>query len=283
MATINKRIAVLSGKGGTGKTLVSVNLASAQGKATYIDCDVEEPNGHLFFKPLINEQQNVYIKIPQVNNELCTGCRTCVDFCKYNALAYIGRLMVFEEVCHSCGGCTLLCPQKAITEKSKIIGQINKGISGQVTVISGIMNTGEVSGVPIIRSLLAGIKNREGLTFIDCPPGSACVVMESIKDADYCIMVAEPTIFGAHNLKMVHELVKLFDKPCGVVLNKCNQGNNPSENYSVTNGLHILGKIPFDSVLGKINSDGKIAVRENLLYSGLFNNLLNSVKEEVAK
>lgn len=283
METINKRIAVLSGKGGTGKTLVSVNLAAAENTATYIDCDVEEPNGHLFFKPAEIESREVTIKMPVVDKARCTGCRRCVDFCNFNALAYIGSLMIFEEVCHSCGGCVTLCPEKALTEKEKVIGRINTGKSDNVNVISGILNTGEVSGVPIIKGLLKDIENRKGLTFIDCPPGSACIVMESIKDADYCILVAEPTVFGAHNLKMVHELVKLFNKPCGAVLNKCTAGDNPSERYCLESGIKILARIPFDSVLGKLNSDGIIAMREKERYNRVFGELLEKVKSEVAK
>lgn len=283
MATINKKVAILSGKGGTGKTLIAVNLAADEKVATYIDCDVEEPNGHLFFKPTEITENKITIKIPEVNNELCNGCRKCVDFCKFNALAYIGKIMLFEEVCHSCGGCVLLCPQKALNEKEKAIGVIRSGKSLQVDVISGVLNTGEVSGIPIIKGLLKNIKNSKGFTFIDCPPGSACIVMESIKDTDYCIMVAEPTIFGAHNLKMVHELVKLFGIPCAVVLNKCTEGYNPSEAYCDEYGIKILAKIPFDKELGMINSEGRIAARENQSYYRLFNRLLQNVKCEVTK
>ncbi|MDD4839054.1 MAG: ATP-binding protein [Clostridia bacterium] len=281
MAIINKKIAILSGKGGTGKTLVSVNLAAVEGVSTYVDCDVEEPNGHLFFKPDNIAIENINIAIPLVNASLCTGCKKCVNFCRFNALAYIGKLMIFEEVCHSCGGCVLLCPEKALTEKYKTIGQIQTGNSQQVSVMSGILNTGEVSGVPIIKTLLNRIKEKQGYIFIDCPPGSACIVMESIKDADYCILVAEPTIFGAHNLKMVHELVKLFKKPYGVVLNKCTLGENPSEIYCVENGIKILEKIPFDAELGKISSDAHISARENSKYKQLFTSLLANVKEAV--
>lgn len=276
------KIAVLSGKGGTGKTLVSVNLAAASNQAVYVDCDVEEPNGHLFFKPQNVATEVVDIPIPQVDESLCTGCRMCVDFCKFNALAYIGKsLVIFEDICHSCGGCVAVCPEKALSEKRKEIGQVKKGTSDNVTVLSGMMNIGEASGIPIIKKLLHGQGLDDSLTVIDCPPGSACTVMESIKDADYCILVAEPSIFGAHNLDLVVELVRLFHKPHGVILNKCLGGENPSEEYCKENGLHIIGRLSYDKELGNMNAIGLVAARESLQYRDVFIKLLQAVGEEV--
>ena len=277
------RIAVLSGKGGTGKTLVSVNLAAVAKTSTYIDCDVEEPNGHLFFKPKGMSEEEITVKIPNVNHELCNGCRKCVDFCKFNALAYIkNKLIVFDDVCHSCGGCSLVCPEKALTERKKAIGKVQKGISGDVTIYTGILNTGEASGIPIIKSLLAEKKPQENKQiFIDCTPGSACIVMESIKDADYCILVAEPTLFGVHNLNMVYELVKLFNRPFGAVLNKCLGEENPAEKFCLEKNIKILGRIPFDTNLGTLNSNAEIAVYKDEKYRELFSSLLNTVTKEV--
>jgi len=277
------KIAVLSGKGGTGKTLVSVNLASVAGQSVYIDCDVEEPNGHLFFKPTDIYQQDITVKIPVVDENLCNGCHKCVDFCKFNALAFIkNKPYVFEEVCHSCGGCLLLCPEKAISEKEKTIGKVQKGVSSNVTVNTGILNTGEASGIPIIKKLLnESASDKELPVFIDCPPGSACIVMESIKDADYCILVAEPTMFGVHNLNMVYDLVRLFDKPHGVVLNKCLNGENPAEEFCMEKNIPVLGQIPFDNALGSLNSDSKIAARESERFRALFYSLLETVMKEV--
>jgi MinD superfamily P-loop ATPase len=275
------KIAILSGKGGTGKTFISVNLAAAADKACYIDCDVEEPNGHLFFKPENLVEEEVSLIIPRIDKELCRGCRRCVDFCRFNALAFIkDSPLVFKDICHSCGGCILLCPEKAISEEKKIIGRIQTGSSENVTVNTGILNIGEASGVPIIEKLI-NKEIKEDFTVIDCPPGSSCVVMESIKDADYCILVAEPTVFGAHNLSMVYELVTLFGKKCGVVLNKCLEGENPSEKFCLQKGLNILEKIPFSSQLGTLNSTGKIAAREDQAYRQLFINLLDKVTKEV--
>lgn len=283
MGAINMRIAVLSGKGGTGKTLVSVNLAAVATRSIYIDCDVEEPNGHLFFKPENIKGEEISVKIPKVDNDLCNGCRKCVDFCNFNALAYIkNKLIVFDEICHSCGGCIILCPEKALTEKEKVIGKVQKGTSDQVSIYTGILNTGEASGIPIIKRLLSenGLET-DKMIFIDCPPGSACIVMESIKDADYCVLVAEPTLFGVHNLEMVYELVKLFHKPFGVVLNKCLKEENPAEKFCLENSIKILGRIPFDNSLGILNSNAKIAVREDEKYKTMFSELLDTVIKEV--
>lgn len=274
-----KKIAVLSGKGGTGKTLVSVNLAALEGDCCYVDCDVEEPNGHLFFKPENLEKRTVSVEIPKIDNTLCSGCKACVRFCRFNALAFTKQVIVFNEVCHSCGGCALVCPRKAITETDKTVGVIETGVSEQVKTVTGIMNTGEASGVPIIKELLRSVNEKPGTVFIDCPPGSACVVMESIKDADYCVLVAEPTVFGAHNLEMVYELVRLFGKRHGAVLNKCTEGYNPSEDFCKNNSIEILAEIPYDKELGTLTSDGKIAVRENYSGKSIFSSLLSRVKE----
>lgn len=276
------KIAVLSGKGGTGKTFISVNLAAVTDSSSYIDCDVEEPNGHLFFKPVEIRTKDVNVKVPLVDPKLCKGCRSCVDFCKFNALAHTGKkLIIFEDICHSCGGCILFCPQKALSEKEKTIGKIERGRSEDVTVITGILNVGEVSGVPIIDELLKEEIEDGETQIIDCPPGSACSVMESIADADYCILVAEPTNFGVHNLKMVYELVKLFDKPHGVVLNKCLDGENPAEEFCKEKDIKILSKFAYDKELGKLTSDGFIASRESEKYREKFSDLLGKVVEEV--
>lgn len=281
MAANKMKIAVLSGKGGTGKTLVSVNLSAVAGQSTYIDCDVEEPNGHLFFKPTGIESEQITVKIPVVNDTLCNGCRQCVEFCAFNALAYVnGQLIIFENICHSCGGCVLFCPENALTETDKVVGEVQRGTSENVSVVTGIMNVGEASGIPIIKKLLEASSDKTEITVIDCPPGSACIVMESIKDADYCILVAEPTLFGVHNLTMVHELVTLFNKPHGVVLNKCLEGENPSEKFCSDKKIKILGRIPFNTEIGTLNSNARILARVNPKYRDLFYTLLQEVKKE---
>jgi len=272
-------IAVLSGKGGTGKTMVSVNLACILPGAAYSDCDVEEPNGHLFFKPTQLSEKNVDILIPKIDREKCTGCTKCVDFCKFNALAYVGKVLVFEEICHYCGGCTIVCPEKAITETNYNIGKIVQGFFERTKVISGFLNVGAISGVPIIKEIHKQIKEERNTVIVDCPPGSSCAVMESIQASDYCILVSEPTIFGAHNLDMVYRLVKLLNKKCGVILNKCDGNYNPSEDYCLENDINIIARIPYDSELSDINGNGKIAVKESDLYRGVFQDIIKEIEK----
>jgi MinD superfamily P-loop ATPase len=275
------KIAVLSGKGGTGKTFVSTNLARVVESSIYLDCDVEEPNGHLFLKGPVLETNPVALPIPVIDDQLCDGCKKCVDFCQFNALAYTGkRVLVFDKICHSCGGCEIICPQNAIKEVPREIGKIEKRSYGDTTIYTGMLNTGEESGTAIIGELLQKVSEDDSVV-IDCPPGSSCVVMDSIKDADYCVLVAEPSIFGSHNLKMVHELVSLFEKPMGIVLNKTLGDENPSEDYCRENGLDILLRIPWSEELGKYNAEGMIAAEQKDEYRRMFTDLLNLIEEEV--
>lgn len=278
------KIAVLSGKGGTGKTLVSVNLAAASGDAVYIDCDVEEPNGYLFLQPKIYSEETVSVPIPVVDENRCNGCRACVAFCRFNALAFAGnKPLLFPEVCHACGGCALVCPNRAIYEENRSAGVIQSGNAGRIETHTGVLNPGEASGVPLIRALLnKSADERERPVWIDCPPGSACTVMESMRCADYCVLVAEPTVFGLHNLKMVCELAKAFHKPFGVLINKYTEGENPTEVFCAEQQIRVLGSIPFERQLGELSSNAKIAVRESERYHALFSDLLKSIQEEVA-
>ncbi|MCR5346160.1 MAG: ATP-binding protein [Fretibacterium sp.] len=275
------KLAVLSGKGGTGKTFVSVNLAAAAGKATYIDCDVEEPNGRLFFKPEGLTIKTVAVKQPAFDAEKCTGCRKCVDFCRFNALVFLrNKPMVFSEICHSCGGCMAVCPSGAVSETEKPVGTVECGRSGDVRVITGCINLGEPSGVPIIREALAGAPDTEELTVIDCPPGSACSVMESVQAADYCLLVAEPTAFGLHNFKMVFELAGLLHKPCGVVVNKTGGEYSALDDFCRGHGIPVLCRIPHSEKLAALGADGQIAALDDGEYAGLFQILLKDIRKE---
>lgn len=266
------KIAVLSGKGGAGKTFVAVNLAAAAERAAYIDCDVEEPNGRLFWKPDDVRSTPVNTLLPDFDAGKCTGCRKCVYFCRFHALLYIkGKPMLFPEVCHSCSGCMIACPEGAISEAPKQIGVLEEGRHGNVKVVTGVLNPGEASGTPLIREAL---KKAEGLTVIDCPPGSACSVMESIMDADYCVLVAEPTAFGFHNFQMVHELAALLKKPCGVIINKQAERYMPLEDYCHEKALPVLDRIDYDTELGKLLANNEIAAEKLPMYRDRFAGIL---------
>lgn len=268
-------IACLSGKGGTGKTYVAVNLAAAAGNCTYIDCDVEEPNGRLFWKPEGIQTTPVFTKLPCFDPAKCTGCKTCVNVCQFHALMYVQeKPVVFPEVCHSCGLCAMACPEKAISEEDKEVGVLEIGRHKDVTVVSGILNPGEATGVPVIREAL---KHSEKMTVLDCPPGTACSVMESVMDADYCVLVAEPTSFGFHNFKMVWELSVLLEKRSGVVINKQIAPYEPLEAFCAEHDLPVLDRIPYDATLAARLANDEIAVESSPSQMERFRTLLSRI------
>lgn len=270
------KIACLSGKGGAGKTLVAVNLAAVAGEATYIDCDVEEPNGRLFFQPKQPESRTVTTLLPEFDAARCTGCRQCVQFCRFHALLYIReKPMVFSEVCHNCGGCALVCPAQAVTYRQRPVGTVETGQAGKVRVVTGILNPGEASGIPVIRQAL---NQARGLTVVDCPPGSACSVMECVKAADVCLLVAEPTAFGFHNFRMVHQLTRLLHKPCGVVINKQDAPYEPLETYCREQNLPVLLRMGYDPALAADTARGLVAAEHRPEVRTLFAGLLAQIQ-----
>lgn len=272
------QIAVLSGKGGTGKTFLSVNLAVAAGKSVYLDCDVEEPNGHLFLNPEIHETKAVEIPVPEFDTDACDGCRACVRFCRFNALAFLKeKPYLFAELCHSCSGCMLICHNHAVHEVNRRVGKIETGKSGGISVVTGTLDNGEATGVPIIRQLLRDAP-KEGTVIVDCPPGSSCTVMESIRNSDFCLLVAEPTLFGIENLRLVVQLVKTFDKKCGIVINKDTETGDPVQVLADESSLPILARIPYDQKLADINAKGGLAAQDEK-YKKIFSDLLIKIEE----
>lgn len=252
------KIAVLSGKGGAGKTTVAANLAAVTENAVYADCDVEEPNGRLFLKPEDTEEEEVFSLLPEFDPDKCTGCRKCIEKCRFNALVYLkNKPMVFTEVCHSCGLCSMVCPEGAVKEVKKPVGRIEKGHHKDLEVITGILNLGEASGTGVISAVLKKADNGKDV-IIDCPPGSACSVVESIKPADYCIIVAEPTAFGFHNFKMVYELCSVLGKKTGVIINKEDSPYAPLEEFLKEKELDLLARIPYSKKAASLISSGEL-------------------------
>ena len=270
------KVAVLSGKGGTGKTFVSINLACAMKQASYVDCDVEEPNGHLFLRPANVVEESVSVLLPEFDETLCNGCRKCSDFCHFNALIYLMKKpIVFPEICHSCLGCKLVCDQGAISEREHVIGCVKKGFHKDVCCISGGLNPGEVSGIPVIERALHMAEDKN--VMIDCPPGSACTVMESVKEADVCLLVAEPSSFGFHNFKMVYELVTLMKKPCMVIMNKVIEEYAPLESFCREYQIPVIARIPYSDRTASLAAHGHIAYEEDEEMRKIFDSILQKV------
>jgi len=253
-------IAVASGKGGTGKTTVAVSLALALGDVQFADCDVEEPNAGIFLKPVISEKISVTLLVPEVDEKKCTGCRACAELCAYNALIVIEkRVLVFPQLCHGCGGCTLVCPAKAIAEKPREIGVIERGAAQSIDFMQGILNVGEPMATPIIKGLWKQL-DRSKTVILDAPPGTSCPMIETVRGADFCILVTEPTPFGLNDLQLAVETVRELHLPFGIIINSAGIGNADVENYCTRESIKLLMKIPWDRRIAEGYSEGRPAI-----------------------
>lgn len=251
------KIAIASGKGGTGKTTVSLALAlTAPGSVTLLDCDVEEPNGHLFLKLKEIKEEIVAVPVPVVNEKECISCGKCAEFCQFNAIVFFGSPpMVFNELCHSCGGCVKVCPVSAIKEVPNIIGKTISGKSGKINFTQGLLNIGHPMAVPVIGEVLAkGEKGQD--VVIDSPPGTSCSMIAAVKESDFVILVTEPTPFGLNDLQIAVETVRKLSIPIGVIINKSDSGDDGVERYCKDNVLKILMKIPYSQEVAKVCSTG---------------------------
>ncbi len=275
------KIVVASGKGGTGKTLTAVNLAISTGADQIIDCDVEEPNVHIFLKPEKTEMSSVKLLVPHIIEEKCTYCRKCAEFCQYNALFVVGETaMVFPELCHSCGGCKLVCPFEAIKEVPREIGKIYRGQADGIDVVYGELKIGEPLSVPIIAKAKE-LAHDDGVVILDAPPGSACPVVESVHGADFCLMVTEPTPFGLHDLEVATEVVQQLDVPIGVVVNFAGIGDRGVYDYCDEHRLPILMEIPFDRRIAELYSRGISFTEEMTEWKGRFIELMDKIEEMI--
>ncbi len=274
-------ISIASGKGGTGKTLVATSLAlSLQNErpVQFLDCDVEEPNAHIFLKPLLSHKQVVSVPVPHIDEKKCTYCGKCAEVCAYNAIAVIKKkVLIFPELCHGCGACSYLCPEGAISEISKEIGILEMGQSAGIEFVHGRLTIGEAMVPPIIREVKKHI-NQERLAIIDVSPGTSCPVVEAVKDSDFCLLVTEPTPFGLNDLTLAVDMLNKIDIPCGVVINRDGVGNSNVEEYCHQGGIPILLRIPLDIEIAKLYSRG-IALVEGLpQWRGTFLRLYNDIE-----
>lgn len=276
-------VSVASGKGGTGKTTIATNIALSIGNAQFLDCDVEEPNANIFLQANIKKHEDVSITIPEIDKEHCDYCGKCAEFCAYNALAVVRhKVLVFPELCHSCGGCQLVCPKNAIHWEERVIGSIEQGKRKEIDFYQGILHVGESQAVPVIKALKRKIDyNRD--VIIDAPPGTSCPVIESIRGSEYCILVTEPTPFGLHDLKLAVDVVRHLRIPFGVVINRDGIGDARIEAYCQQEKIPVLLKIPERQKIAFLYSKGIALVNEAYEWHEMFALLFNRIKEEMKK
>jgi MinD superfamily P-loop ATPase len=272
-------VSVASGKGGTGKTSVAVNMALSIDNAQLLDCDVEEPNAHLFLNPKISQTQAVTVSVPIVNEKPCDRCEKCADFCQYNAL-FVGpnKVLVFPDLCHSCGGCALVCPKEAISEHQHKIGTLKLGSTDGLELVYGELEVGEPMAVPIIREVKRHI-GKDKNVILDSPPGTSCPVIQTVKDSDFCILVTEPTPFGLHDLKIMIQVLENMKIRSGVVINRAGVGDNRVYDYCREKGIPILLEIPYKRKIAELYSRGIPFSQQMPEWKAKFQTLFNSVRK----
>jgi MinD superfamily P-loop ATPase len=277
-------ITVASGKGGTGKTTVSTNLALSIGsKVQLLDCDVEQPNAHLFIHPVIERTVTITTPVPRVDMDKCSLCGKCSEICQYNAIVVVGNTVLpFEELCHGCGGCMEACPDNAITEKGRELGVIQTGHHNGIEFIHGKLKVGEAMSPPLIRQVLS-LANPNRLGIVDAPPGTSCPVIESMKNADFVILVTEPTPFGLHDLKLAVGAVKILGIACGLIINRADLGDQNVKAYADKEALPILMEIPFDRRIAEVYSRGEMLVDVIPAWKDRFLRLYDDVRALVGK
>jgi MinD superfamily P-loop ATPase len=277
-------ISIASGKGGTGKTTVATNLAISVGSdVQLLDCDVEEPNAHLFIQAVIEESRTITTPVPEVNMELCTLCGKCGEVCQFKAIVTIGdTVLPFHELCHSCGGCVLACPEKAITETGRELGVVERGHKNGLEFVHGRLRVGEAMSPPLIRRVRE--YTRPGaLTIIDAPPGTSCPVIASMKGADFVLLVTEPTPFGLYDLKLAVGAVKILGIPCGLVINRSDIGDDQVKTYAGEENIPVFMEIPFDRQIAEAYSRGEMLVEVMPEWKERFKELYSLIAERVER
>jgi MinD superfamily P-loop ATPase len=277
-------ISIASGKGGTGKTLVATSLALAlkdNQKVKLLDGDVEEPNDHVFLKPKISGRQPVFIPVPKIDEAKCTRCGKCAEVCAYNAIAVLGEhVLTFHELCHGCGACSYLCPEKAITEEERPTGVVEWGNADGIDFVQGRLTVGEAMPSPVIRQVKKH-SDSDGINLIDSPPGTSCPVVTTIEGSDFCLLVTEPTPFGLNDLVLAVETTRQLGIACGVVLNRAGVGDNSVEEYCLKENIPILLTIPLDTEIARLYSRGITLVEGRPEWRDKFIGLFEKIKELV--
>ncbi len=275
-------LSVASGKGGTGKTTIAVNLALSLENTQpvqFLDCDVEEPNAHFFLKPHLVSNQVVSIPIPEISEEKCTYCGKCAEVCAYNAIAVLkDTVLVFPELCHGCGGCSLLCPEKAIKERGQRIGIIEFGSASNIQFIHGKLDIGQAMSPPLIREIKK-YKNSTRLVIIDAPPGTSCPVIEAVKGSDFSLLVTEPTPFGLNDLKLSVETLREMNIPFGVMINRAGIGDSGVEEYCQKKNIPLLMILPMDRDIAVAYSEGKSIIETQPAFREKFLELFERIQE----
>ncbi|MFW9887155.1 MAG: ATP-binding protein [Candidatus Thorarchaeota archaeon] len=271
-------ITVASGKGGTGKTTVAVNMALSLGNVNLVDCDVEEPNAHTLLHPKGLTNEPVKVPMPLVDMDICTLCATCANFCEYNAIFVGKKVLVYAEICHSCGGCALVCPEEAIKEEAREVGTIYDTTLNGIRFVYGELNVGEPIAIPVIKAVKNKI-DRNGITILDAPSGTACPVIETMLGSDFVVLVTEPTPFGLHDLSMTVDVIQELNIPHVVVLNRAGVGNDTVKEFCRAKGIPILLEIPFERKIAELYSKGIPFVQKMPEWGGKFRHLFEAIKE----
>jgi MinD superfamily P-loop ATPase len=275
-------ISIASGKGGTGKTTIAVNLAcSIEENVQLLDCDVEEPNCHLFLNLKMDGKETVFAPVPDIDESKCTYCKKCAEICRFKAIAILKNIaMVFPELCHSCGGCMAVCPENAITETGRELGIIELGQQNKLAFVHGRLRVGEAMSPPLIRKVRSLIQP-EKINIIDAPPGTSCPVITAMKGVDFVLMVTEPTPFGLYDLKLAVEAVKLLKIPCGIVINRADIGDHQVKTYATQENIPVLMEIPFDRRIAEIYSKGGLLIQDMPEWKDKFCELYKKIENAI--